>query len=178
MPRRVGRLLALLGLAAVAWGLPSGRAHAQSCANCATPCPTEGCQILHCPPWLHHCQERPPVICIKRGCPRPVCNPCGLPNFGYYQTCWTPWPLPPDWGHCPVTPPAAYVQLAGAMAVPGAPKTAPIHPPVGPGGVAPAPGTPRVTNPIPPLPPLQPLEVDSLPNPRPLVPGPAGKFAP
>ena len=92
MPRRVGRLLALLGLATLAWCLPSGRAQAQGCATCPTACPTDRCQIAHCPPWLHHCQERPPVICIKRGCPKPVCSPCGLPNFGYYQTCWTPWP--------------------------------------------------------------------------------------
>jgi hypothetical protein len=46
-----------------------------------------------------------------------------LPNFGYFQTCWTPWPLPPDWSHCKVPPPAAYVQLQGPQATPGMPNT-------------------------------------------------------
>src|SRR5579864_4423773 len=115
---RWGRLLALLALAALAWAGQAASAHAQGCATCgqfgaAGGCAEGACQRFHCPPWFHHCQERPPVICIKCGCPRPICNPCGLPNFGYYQTCWTTWPLPPDWGHCPVTPPAAYVQLGG-----------------------------------------------------------------
>jgi hypothetical protein len=79
------------------------------CASCGTSCAT--CQRIHCPPHFYHCVERPPVICWKFGCPRPVCNPCELPNFGYFQTCWTPWPFPPDWSHCRVPPPAAYVQL-------------------------------------------------------------------
>jgi hypothetical protein len=118
--------------------------------------------------------ERPPIICIKCGCPRPVCNPCGLPNFGYYQTCWVPWPLPPDWGHCPVTPPAASVQLAGPLAIPGVPNSGAVRPPVAPGGVAPSPTGPG-TSPLPPLPPLEQIET----FPRPLGPGPApGKLVP
>jgi hypothetical protein len=126
---RVGRLLALLGFVALSWGAAANgaRAQAQGCATCATSCSSGSCQRRDCPPWFHHCQERPPVICIKCGCPRPVCNPCILPNFGYFQTCWTPWPLPPDWGHCPVTPPAAYVQLGQPAAVPGIPSTAPTQ---------------------------------------------------
>jgi hypothetical protein len=179
MPRRrVGRLLALLGLAAMAWGLPSSAARAQNCATCntATACPGGQCQMFHCPPWYHHCQERPPIICIKPGCPRPVCNPCGLPNFGYYQTCWTPWPLPPDWGHCPVTPPAAYVQLAGPLAFPGAPNTGPaLRTNTAPGSIAAPPGSTGPSNPLPPLPSLD--EREQFPTPRPMVPGPS-KLAP
>jgi hypothetical protein len=77
---------------------------AQHHGNCAP-----HCQRFHCPPPLIHCMEGPPKIKIKRGCPRPICCPCDMPNWGYYQTCWTPWPWLPDWSHCPVPPPAAFV---------------------------------------------------------------------
>lgn len=67
------------------------------------------CQRFHCPPHYKHCQEGAPRICFQRGCPRPICDPCTQPNWGYYQTCWTPWPWPPNWSHCPVQPPASAV---------------------------------------------------------------------
>src|SRR5271169_1021774 len=96
---RVGRQLALLGLAVLAWGLPSAGAWAQTCTSCPSGCVQLGapcggvcetgcCQRFHCPPPFVHCQERPPCIVIRCGCPRPVCNPCMSPNFGYFQTCW------------------------------------------------------------------------------------------
>ena len=167
MPRgRVGRLLALLGLAALAWGAHARGALAQGCATCAQPCEGGVCQKHDCPPWFHHCQERPPVICINCGCPRPICNPCKLPNFGYFQTCWTPWPLPPDWSHCKVPPPAAYVQLNNQMAVPGAPSAAPAQMPPG-SATYPSPQSngPPVMAPTP--------EVrETFPQPAPFVPGP------
>jgi hypothetical protein len=75
------------------------------CATCATGC----CQMFHCPPALKWCMEGKPRICFQHGCPKPICNPCEAPNWGYYQKCWTPWPWPPDWSHCPVPPPAAQV---------------------------------------------------------------------
>ena len=125
---RSSRLLALLGLAALAWAAQGSTVQAQGCATCAQGCASGFCQTLHCPPWFHHCQERPPVICIRCGCPRPVCNPCALPNFGYFQTCWSPWPLPPDWSHCKVPPPAAFVQL-NPPHVAGPPGTMPVTPP-------------------------------------------------
>ena len=68
------------------------------------------CPRTCCPPWYHHCQEGPPRLKIHHACPRPIGNPCESPTWGYYQPCWNPWPFPPDWTHCPVTPPAAYVQ--------------------------------------------------------------------
>jgi hypothetical protein len=34
-----------------------------------------------------------------------------LPHWGFYETCWSPWPFPPDWTHCPTPPPAAFVAL-------------------------------------------------------------------
>lgn len=58
------------------------------------------CQSHHCP-YMRHCQEGAPIIKIHCGCPKPICNPCNAPNFGYFQTCWSPWPFPPDLSHCP-----------------------------------------------------------------------------
>jgi hypothetical protein len=60
-----------------------------------------------CPPPYIHLFEGPPRIKFKRACPRPVCDPCHLEHYGYYQTCWHPWPYPPDWSHCPCPPPGA-----------------------------------------------------------------------
>src|SRR5262245_34934694 len=80
-------------------------------ASRAQALPPEGfcCQHYHCPPPYYHCAERGPCICIHKGCPKPVCNPCDLYQWGYYETCWRPWPYPPEWGHCPVQPYAATV---------------------------------------------------------------------
>ena len=105
-----------------------------SCATCAAPCAT--CQHFHCPPALKWCMEGIPRICFQHGCPKPICSACDAPNWGYYQKCWTPWPWPPDWSHCPVPPPASQVY-------PG------MLPPAGAGAeVAPA---PRPLNARPPL---------------------------
>jgi len=77
------------------------------------------CQRFHCPPGLKHCQEGPPHIHIHRGCPKPICNPCQNPNWGYFEPCWNPWPWPPDYSHCRVPPPAASVILdPGVPAMP------------------------------------------------------------
>ena len=64
-----------------------------------------------CPPALKYIYEGAPHIHWHRGCPHPICNPCDLPTWGYFETCWTPWPFPPNWSHCPTVPPAAYVHL-------------------------------------------------------------------
>jgi hypothetical protein len=60
----------------------------------------------HCPPYFFHYFEGAPKLKFKRGCPRPICDPCNLPHFGYYQTCWAPWPYPEDWNHCPTPTPS------------------------------------------------------------------------
>jgi hypothetical protein len=104
----------LLAVPAFSWAQQPG----QGCASGAcfgTPntgsCGTQFCQSHHCPPPYQHCVEGPPCIHWKCGCPRPVCNPCDLPHWGYYDKCWTPWPFPPNWTHCPTPPPAAFVTL-------------------------------------------------------------------
>src|SRR5262249_15074712 len=48
---------------------------------------------------------------FKCACPKPVCDPCNLPHYGYFATCWRPWPWPHDWSHCPVPPPGALVPM-------------------------------------------------------------------
>lgn len=106
MPRIFGsRWLAGLGLAAAALFGAAGAARAQAPGGTCAP----HCKHTHCPPPLIHCREGPPQIKFRCGCPKPICNPCDSPHWGYFQTCWTPWPYPPDWSHCPVPPPAAAV---------------------------------------------------------------------
>ena len=77
----------------------------------ASPAPAQNCDCAKgpCPPYVKYRFEGPPRICFKHGCPKPICDPCHLPHYGYYPVCWQPWPFPPDWSHCPVPPPAALV---------------------------------------------------------------------
>ena len=56
---------------------------------------------------------KPPRIRYRRVCPPISCG--ALEHFGYYQTCWTAWPFPPDYSHCPRPP---------ALAAPYAPQGA------------------------------------------------------
>lgn len=119
----------------------------------------------HCPPFYVHCQERPPKICFKCVCPKPVCVPCDQPFWGYYPTCWRRWPCP--YANCPdreppwvcVPPPCTGPGCPGAPApvasLPGAPGGSYGE------GVRPGAGQP-VPGPMPPakssdeLPPLAP----------------------
>ena len=80
-----------------------------TCSSCGQTCNT--CQTHHCPPKLQYCMEGEPKIHVKIGCPKPICNPCAQPNWGYYEKCWNPWPFPPSFTHCPTPPPAATVAL-------------------------------------------------------------------
>jgi len=102
----MARSLTVLGLAlgALLVLTPPSKAQEPCAANCGH------CQKFHCP-HTKHCLEGAPRICFQCGCPKPICCPCDQPNFGYYQTCWTPWPYPPDWSHCPVQPPASAVNI-------------------------------------------------------------------
>jgi hypothetical protein len=97
-----GFLIALLGAPSL-YAQCGGGGGCVSCgaAPAAAPCHEK------CPPWVIHYYEGPPRLKFKKACPRPVCDPCYLPHYGYYQTCWAPWPFPPDWSHCSVPPPGA-----------------------------------------------------------------------
>jgi hypothetical protein len=110
--RLLAKTTARLALAALALSLTATVTRAQDAApGCTTGCSTcvAGCQRFHCPPVLKWCMEGAPRICFQHGCPKPICSPCQAPNWGYYQKCWSPWPWPPDWSHCPVPPPASQV---------------------------------------------------------------------
>src|SRR5262245_27101504 len=95
------KLLGCVGLSAILWSTASSVGHAQTfgvpigASSCNT-CTTTNCNWLHCPPPYKHCMERPPCIIWHHGCPHPICNPCDLPHFGYWETCWSPWPFPPS----------------------------------------------------------------------------------
>ncbi len=116
----VGKLLRCLGIAAGVWlavpGVSWGQVRAvfgtgaMDCGSC--------CQSHHCPPHFKICQEGPPRLCWQHGCAHPVANPCDLPHWGFFETCWSPYPWPTDWSHCPTPPPAAFVGLHGGR-VPG-----------------------------------------------------------
>src|SRR5262245_18574331 len=67
-----------------------------------------------CPPPLKYYYEGSPRLRFKQGCPRPICQPCTLHHYGYYQPCWAPSPCPPYWSHCPVPPPGATTPSAHA----------------------------------------------------------------
>lgn len=74
---------------AVAWAGPDG-----GCGAC-------GQHSCFCPKPMKWYSEGGPRIRFRHACPRPTCDPCTLEHFGYYATCWSPWPYPPDWSHCP-----------------------------------------------------------------------------
>src|SRR5437660_1580852 len=92
IPRRVvmrylGKLTGLLlTVAAAGWCGTMVQAQ-QGCATCSTCGSCETClpepARCHCPPPFCHTQEGPPCIHYKCGCPRPVCDPCNLPHYGY-----------------------------------------------------------------------------------------------
>lgn len=68
----------------------------------------DGCCWEKCPPPYVHCQDGPPCIKFKCGCPKPVCDPCNLRSWGYYENPWHPWPYPPNWSRCRDLPPVPH----------------------------------------------------------------------
>jgi hypothetical protein len=148
---RKGKLLTWLGLSAVmTLALPT-----LGWAQCGPFLSGISCgpRHQHCPPAFKYIYEPGPNIHWHCGCPHPICNPCDLPNWGYHETCWTPYPFPPNWSHCATLPPAAYVNLNpfGGQPLQGTP---PIR-------TTPAPTAPMT------LPPMQPtFPSDELPPPR------------
>jgi hypothetical protein len=148
--RRFG-ISALFMLAVPAWswaqtgegcasGACFGTPFTGSCGTC--------CQTHHCPPAYQHCVEGAPCIHWQCGCPRPICNPCDLPHWGYFDKCWTPWPFPPNWTHCPTPPPAAFVTLNPNIGAPYMPQQQRLPTPaVAPGLNPGAPGTDNLPQP-------------------------------
>jgi hypothetical protein len=81
-----------------------------------TPCGCEKCP----PPYIHY-QPGPPCLKYKHACPKPVCGPCDLEGWGYYQNCWRPWPWPAHYAHCGAPGPEAAIQPNRGIASPTMP---------------------------------------------------------
>jgi hypothetical protein len=111
-------------------------------------CGTCGVCREKCPPYFIHCFEGPPKLKFKRGCPKPVCDPCHLEHFGYFRPCWQPWPYPPDWSHCPVPPPGVPELLPPAIPppdqLPRVPDGGPENTPKGGEEMSQGPSQPRI----------------------------------
>jgi hypothetical protein len=72
-----------------------------------------------CPPPYLIRMPGPPRLKFKRLCPLPVCGPCDLQHFGYYPTCWSPYPYPQDYSCCPM--PGALPPASCPSGIPAAP---------------------------------------------------------
>jgi hypothetical protein len=92
--RTVHKVALGLGLVGV---MLSATAPMSQAGDCCGPC-------WHCPPPYIHCQYGPPRLKFKCVCPLPVCGPCDLKHFGYFPTCWAPYPFPQDYSCCPPPP--------------------------------------------------------------------------
>jgi hypothetical protein len=92
-PKKIGKYLPVLSVTGLVWVV--------TCPAACGDIFDYFCGWRHCPPAYIHCQEEPPKLKFKKICPKPVCNPCCLPHYGYFATCWHPWPFPPDYSHCP-----------------------------------------------------------------------------
>jgi hypothetical protein len=132
--------LLLAGLAATAWS-DTARADGGSCpaGGCATgTCATGNCgSWFSCCPKYHFTIEKPPKICFKKVCSKPLCDLCDIEGNGYFPTCWRPWAYPPNYSHCPVPPPGVLASLPPPL-IGDAPAMMPEAPP-GPSDPLPAP---------------------------------------
>ncbi|MFQ3652365.1 MAG: hypothetical protein SNJ75_18775 [Gemmataceae bacterium] len=157
-----------------AWAQHVISAGAIDCLSCGPNCAPLCGSVKHpCPPKFLHIQEGPPKLKLQHGCPRPVCDPCNLPHYGYFQTCWAPWPYPDNWNHCPtptpsqMLPPPEKPLFAPRVAVPVRPKKPgkqlddppPLEPPTDP------PVKPKLPE-IPPLPLPKAFEEEKKPSVR------------
>jgi hypothetical protein len=141
MLAKLVKVLKLAAFPAAVFGVVSTASAQHACRDCGA----------HCPPAFKHVQEKGPRIHVQRGCPNPVCDPCNLPNWGYYATCWSRWPHAGDQAHCrPATG-----TLIESNVVPAPPSPPPSPPP-----------EPQAPQALPQLPPRNPP-----PGARPLRPG-------
>ena len=156
MPRSLihAPLLAGLCLAAHA-GLALADPGGASCAACN--------DKIACPPKFIHYYEDGPKLKFKRGCPRPVCDPCNLEHFGYYRPCWSPWPYPPDWSHCNHPTPS---QMLPPPRIPPYTPRVPVASPEHESERRPSPSLPRPRAEDPELNPKRPPVIPDLPEPK------------
>ncbi len=80
----------LLGLVLLGWAASAGRGQDVGSVSCKE----------RCPPWVEHCSEGPPRLKFKDGHPRPICDPCALPHYGYYSPTWQAYPYESNGSPC------------------------------------------------------------------------------
>jgi hypothetical protein len=107
--RHTWKLAGLILTLTLGWfgSLAQAQQGCSSCGPCTSCLPSPS--KCHCPPVFCHTQEGPPCIHYSCGCPRPICDPCDLPHFGYFQPCFRRYPYPTDYSHCQYMPDAAAV---------------------------------------------------------------------
>jgi hypothetical protein len=105
--------LAKVGILAAAAIVLIAPARADDCLACL-PC------WQKCPPPYIHWAEGPPRLWFKCACPRPVCDPCSLEHYGYYQPCWRPWSFTNEMNHCATQAYVGELGIKGVMPSTGA----------------------------------------------------------
>src|SRR5262249_22801892 len=123
MGHRDRNLSGLLSAVLIAGLAVAPAAAAQECETCG-----KGA----CPPFYKHHYEAAPKIKFKRACPRPICNPCHLPHYGYFPTCWHPWPFPRNECACPPEQPDILFRQGENPGMPRSSLPSDIIPPTGP----------------------------------------------
>ncbi len=79
-----------------------------------------GAGECHCPTTVF-CRPKEPRIKYKNVCPKPICPACEMENYGFYPTCWHPWPFPPNYAHCEgpaIAPPPGAALPPGPLPMP------------------------------------------------------------
>ena len=80
-----------------------------ACGSCFTCCPKYSFTI-----------EKPPKICFKSVCSKPMCDPCDIRGQRLLPDLLAAWAYPPNYSHCPVPPPGVLAsQPPPLVAAPG-----------------------------------------------------------
>jgi hypothetical protein len=142
MARILAGLLKKMGKLAA---LPAALLLTASAAQAQHAC--RDCGSAHCPPAFKHVAEKHPRVQVRRGCAKPVCDPCSLPNWGYYATCWSRWPHADDQAHCRPTAGMVLVSDAAPALTPAPAVSPPTAPMALPQAAPPMPPMPQRTPP-------------------------------
>jgi hypothetical protein len=129
-------------------------------ASLASSAHADGCSWRNlwglCCPAPKATVTRTPHFHYKCVCPKPACDLCSLEHYGYYPTCWHPWPFPPDYSHC-------NDGLCAAPPIAAATLGTPTPAQVGPSPIGPMPPADQLILPEP----RKGTEGEELPRPRP-----------
>jgi hypothetical protein len=95
-------------------------------AGCSASC----CGVSHRAPFAGSRVYDPRTCGHKIRATHPICNPCQMRQFGYVPTCWSLWPEPPSYDHCPCPnipqlPQDLISQYGSPLPKPASPKSKP-----------------------------------------------------